>query len=179
MLLQPVPLRQSGRSHHAREPSSHRHLDLSAFVAADDHAFDHRTYPLAEFERVWLCRTAQKTLDLFASGVDRGFDLGGDLGGLRSDPLVDGLEFRVQPVLLRLQLAEFAYEGGVVACFGDRTGDVDGGLNPRLFGGGARTGTSFALKSWRAECGVIDPCQRRKPPEAVAKGQRLQGSNAR
>jgi len=25
----------------------------------------------------------------------------------------------------------------------------------------------------------MDPCQRRKPPEAVAKGQRLQGSVAR
>ena len=60
-----------------------------------------------------------------------------------------------------------------------RARPVDGGLNPRLFGGGARTGTSFALKSWRAECGAIHPCQRRKPPEAVAKGQRLQGSNAR
>ena len=70
-----------------------------------------------------MCRTAQKTLDLLASGVDRGFDLGGDLGGLRSDPLVDGLEFSVQPVLLRLQLAEFAYEGGVVTGVGDRTGD--------------------------------------------------------
>ncbi len=56
---------------------------------------------------------------------------------------------------------------------------VDGGLNPRLSGGGAKTGTRFALKSWRAECGAIDPCQRRKPPEAVAKGQRLQGSIAR
>src|SRR5208282_1913999 len=28
------------------------------------------------------------------------------------------------------------------------------------------------------ECGAIDACQRRKPPEAVAKGQRLQGSIA-
>jgi hypothetical protein len=56
---------------------------------------------------------------------------------------------------------------------------VDGGLNPRLSGGGVKTGTSFAMKSWRAESGAIDPCQRRKPPEAVAKGQRLQGSIAR
>jgi len=56
---------------------------------------------------------------------------------------------------------------------------VDGGLNPRLSGGAPKTGTNFAASSWRPECGAIDPCQRRKPPEAVAKGQRLQGSIAR
>ncbi len=32
--------------------------------------------------------------------------------------------------------------------------------------------------SWRPECGAIDSCKRPKPPEAVAKGQRLQGSIA-
>ena len=56
---------------------------------------------------------------------------------------------------------------------------VDGGENPRLSGGAPKTGTNFAANSWRPECGAIDPCQRRKPPEAVAKGQRLQGSIAR
>ncbi len=29
-----------------------------------------------------------------------------------------------------------------------------------------------SANSWRPECGAIDPCQRRKPPEAVAQGQR-------
>ena len=43
----------------------------------------------------------------------------------------------------------------------------------------AENGTNFAASSWRPECGAIDPCQRRKPPEAVAKVQRLQGSIAR
>ena len=57
--------------------------------------------------------------------------------------------------------------------------DVDGGLNPRLSGAALKTGTKFAANSWRPECGAMDPCQRRKPPEAVAKGQRLQGSVAR
>ena len=57
--------------------------------------------------------------------------------------------------------------------------DVDGGLNPRLSGAALKTGTNFAANSWRPECGAMDPCQRRKPPEAVAKGQRLQGSVAR
>ena len=56
---------------------------------------------------------------------------------------------------------------------------VDGGLNPRLSGAALKTGTNFAANSWRPECGAMDPCQRRKPPEAVAKGQRLQGSVAR
>ena len=56
---------------------------------------------------------------------------------------------------------------------------VDGGLNPRLSGAALKTGTKFAANSWRPECGAMDPCQRRKPPEAVAKGQRLQGSVAR
>jgi len=55
---------------------------------------------------------------------------------------------------------------------------VDGGLNPRLSGAALKIGTNFAADSWRPECGAIDPCQRRKPPEAVAKGQRLQGSIA-
>src|SRR5271166_6099041 len=55
---------------------------------------------------------------------------------------------------------------------------VDGDLNPRLSGGAPKTGTNFAASSWRPESGAIDPCQRRKPPEAVAKGQRLQGSIA-
>ncbi len=59
------------------------------------------------------------------------------------------------------------------------TADVDGGLNPRLSGAALKTGTNFAANSWRPECGAMDPCQRRKPPEAVAKGQRLQGSVAR
>ncbi len=56
---------------------------------------------------------------------------------------------------------------------------VDGGLNPRLSGAALKTGTNFAAHSWRPECGAMDPCQRRKPPETVAKGQRLQGSVAR
>src|SRR5208282_1787436 len=56
---------------------------------------------------------------------------------------------------------------------------VDGGLNPRLSGAALKAGTNFAANSWRPECGAMDPCQRRKPPEAVAKGQRLQGSVAR
>ena len=53
------------------------------------------------------------------------------------------------------------------------------GLNPRLSGAALKTGTNFAANSRRPECGATDPCQRRKPPEAVAKGQRLQGSVAR
>ena len=60
-----------------------------------------------------------------------------------------------------------------------RIAHVDGGLNPRVSGAALKTGTKFAANSWRPECGAMDPCQRRKPPEAVAKGQRLQGSVAR
>ena len=66
-----------------------------------------------------------------------------------------------------------------VVGFSRLTGAVDGGLNPRLSGAALKTGTNFAANSWRPECGAMDPCQRRKPPEAVAKGQRLQGSVAR
>ena len=65
------------------------------------------------------------------------------------------------------ELFEFVSVEGrpVVAAF------VDGGLNPRLSGAALKTGTKFAANSWRPECGAMDPCQRRKPPEAVAKGQ--------
>ncbi len=62
--------------------------------------------------------------------------------------------------------------GDIVIDGDDVSGDVDGGLNPRLSGAALKTGTNFAANSWRPECGAMDPCQRRKPPEAVAKGQR-------
>jgi len=52
---------------------------------------------------------------------------------------------------------------------------VDGGLNPRISGGALKVGTNFAVDLLAARSGSIDACQRRKPPEAVAEGQRLQG----
>ena len=41
-----------------------------------------------------------------------------------------------------------------------------------------KVGTNLPSISWRPEGGAIDSCQRREPPEAVAKGQHLQGSSA-
>ena len=52
-----------------------------------------------------------------------------------------------------------------------RTTTVDGGLNPRIFGGGAKIGTNFAV-----DFSAAKRWERRKPPEAVAEGQRLQRS---
>ena len=56
---------------------------------------------------------------------------------------------------------------------------MDGGLNPRLSAARRKLAQILPRTLGGQSAELIDPCQRRKPPEAVAKGQRLQGSIAR